>query len=145
MRYLIDTNVISELGKGAAVIRALRLGTVRWSLRLLPERSGGRRAESRRRDVCAGAIRVVRAGFDGRLILAVDLFADRIIGIDRRVAERWGRLEGYQRAAVVDGLMAATALVNDLTVVTRNVRDFAPTGVGCLNPFAELRQDAQSP
>lgn len=67
----------------------------------------------------------------------MDLFADRIVGIDRRIAERWWRLEGYQRAAVVDGLIATTALVNGLTVVTRNVRDFQATGVGCLDPFAE--------
>ena len=137
MRYLIDTNVISELGKGAGChpgvaawyrsvepealcLSALVVGELRAGVETLRRRDPGR------------AGRIERA-----LILAVDLFADRIIGIDRRVAERWGRLEGYQRAAVVDGLVAATALVNDLTVVTRNVRDFAPTGVGCLNPFAE--------
>ena len=137
MRYLVDTNVLSELGKGARC----HPGVAAWYRSVAPEALclsalviGELRAgvESLRRRNPGRAGRVDRA-----LILAVDLFADRIIGIDRRVAERWGTLEGYQRTAVIDGLIAATALINGLIVVTRNVRDFAATGVGCLNPFAD--------
>lgn len=137
MKYLVDTNVLSELGKGArchpgvaAWYRSVEPEVLCLSALVIGELRAG--VESLRRRDPNRAGRVERA-----LILAVDLFADRIIGIDRRVAERWGRLEGYQRAAVVDGLIAATALVNGLTVVTRNVRDFTATGVGCLDPFAE--------
>ena len=137
MRYLIDTNVLSELGKGArchpgvaAWYRSAAPEALCLSALVIGELRAGVEALRRRDPDRAG--RIERA-----LILAVDLFADRIVGIDRRVAERWGRLDGYQRAAVVDGLIAATALVNGLTVVTRNVRDFAATGVSCLNPFAD--------
>jgi predicted nucleic acid-binding protein len=66
------------------------------------------------------------------------MFADRILGIDRRVAEVWGRLNAERALASVDGLIAATALVHGMIVVTRNVRDFAGTGVPVLNPFEPL-------
>ena len=59
----------------------------------------------------------------------IDLFADRIIGIDRRIAEQWGRLSAAQTRPAIDGLIAATALVLSMIVVTRNVRDFVGTGV----------------
>jgi len=77
--------------------------------------------------------------FERRLVLIVDLFANRIIGIDRRIAEQWGRLNARRKHPAVDGLIAATALVNGMIVVTRNVRDFVETGVEILNPFEPLR------
>jgi predicted nucleic acid-binding protein len=77
--------------------------------------------------------------FERRLVLVVDLFADRIIGIDRRVAEQWGRLNAGRRRPAVDGLIAATALAYGMVVVTRNVRDFAETGAEILNPFEPQR------
>lgn len=63
-------------------------------------------------------------------------FADRILDFDHRAARIWGRLtveRGYENA---DLLIAAIALSRDATVVTRNVADFAPTGVRIDNPFA---------
>ena len=69
----------------------------------------------------------------------VDLFADRIVGLDRRIAERWGWRTARVRPPAVDGLIAATALVHEMVVVTRNVRDFEPTGVHVLNPFEPQR------
>jgi predicted nucleic acid-binding protein len=51
------------------------------------------------------------------------------------VANRWGRLNAPDPVPTVDGLLAATALVNGLTLVTRNVRDVARTGVRVLDPF----------
>ncbi len=53
-----------------------------------------------------------------------------------RIAEAWGRLNVPDPVPVVDGLMAATALVHDWTLVTRNVGDIAPTGARLLDPFA---------
>ena len=79
--------------------------------------------------------------------LANDLparFAGRILPIDHAVAERWGDLAADSRRvgivlSVMDGFFAATALVSDLTLVTRNVRDFAPFGIRLLNPWDEQR------
>jgi len=77
--------------------------------------------------------------------LANDLparFAERILPIDRAVAECWGDLMAQSRRSgvalsVMDGLFAATALAKDLTLVTRNVKDFASFGVPLLNPWDE--------
>ena len=61
--------------------------------------------------------------------------ADRILPIDRRVAEQWGRFSAERNVSPVDVLMAATARVHELVLVTRNTRDVAWTGVACMNPF----------
>lgn len=67
-------------------------------------------------------------------------FSGRILNIDQEVADGWGQLSALTSArganvAVIDGLLAATATVNDLTLVTRNTRDVAATGVSLLNPW----------
>ncbi len=133
--FLVDTNVISEIGKGRRCERrvadwyaAVERDSLWLSVLVVGElRSGIERV--RRRDP-ARAMRLERA-----LILTADLFADRVLAINRRIAERWGLLEAERVVSTIDGLIAATALVHRLTVVTRNVRDFAPTGVAILNPF----------
>ena len=51
------------------------------------------------------------------------------------MADRWGRMIADRRVPVVDGLLAATAIVHGLTLATRNLRDVAPTGVPCVDPF----------
>jgi len=61
--------------------------------------------------------------------------AERILPVDGPVADQWGRLTAKQPGSVIDTLMAATALVHGLVLVTRNVKDVAWTGVSCLNPF----------
>ena len=53
------------------------------------------------------------------------------------VAEVWGRISVPDPMPAIDGLLAATALVHDWTLVTRNVRDVRRTGVRLLNPFAD--------
>jgi len=65
-------------------------------------------------------------------------FADRILPVTLPVASAWGRQQHSQPLPVVDGLIAATAKVNGLTVVTRNARDFERSGVQVLNPFRGL-------
>jgi toxin FitB len=64
-------------------------------------------------------------------------FGDRILPITLPVAAAWGRQQHAEPLPVVDGLIAATAKVNSLTVVTRNAKDFERTGVQVLNPFAD--------
>lgn len=63
-------------------------------------------------------------------------YEGRIHGIDRATAERWARLSVPDPLPFVDGLLAATALEHDLTLVTRNTKDVERTGVSLLNPFS---------
>ncbi len=62
--------------------------------------------------------------------------AGRILPVTQAIAERWGRLNAPDPLPVIDGLLAATALEQDLTLVTRNVRDVERSGVRLLNPFS---------
>jgi len=67
-------------------------------------------------------------------------FGTRILPVSESIAERWGVLAGQRQLKgrplkVADGLIAATALEHDLTIVTRNVRDFAGLGVSVFNPW----------
>ena len=62
-------------------------------------------------------------------------YQDRILPVTAQVAERWGRFNAIRTLPVIDGLMAATAAVMGLTLVTRNVSDLAGIGVQLLNPF----------
>ena len=70
------------------------------------------------------------------VVINRDDTADRILPIDAAVADRWGALNVPDPVPTVDGLLAATALVHDLVLVTRNVRDVAGTGVRLLDPTA---------
>ena len=83
-----------------------------------------------RSDPSQGA--VLRAWLSGHVLPA---FNDRILTVDVAVAQRSARLHVPTPCPVRDGLLAATALVHGMTVVTRNVADFEPTGVAVLNPW----------
>ena len=65
-----------------------------------------------------------------------DGFRERILPVDHPVAEEWGRMNALRTFPVIDGLLAATAKVYDLTLVTRDVDDLAGSGALLLNPFA---------
>ena len=79
--------------------------------------------------------RRLAAALDHWLAGLVQFHEDRILYVDGDVAEEWGRLRAASRLPVVDALLAATARVHELTLVTRNVRDFPKTTVSLLNPF----------
>ena len=136
MSWLIDTNVLSELRKGDRADAGVR----RWfddvadrdlftSVLVVGELRRG--VESiRRRDHGAAA------GLAQWLDALADRFGERLLPVDVAVANRWGELNVPDPVPTVDGLLAATALVHDLTLVTRNVADFTRTGARLLNPFA---------
>jgi toxin FitB len=87
-----------------------------------------------RRDPVQGA--VFRAWMNGHVLPA---FSGRVLPIDTAVAQRSARLHVPDPRPVRDGLIAATALVHGMTVATRNVADFEPTGAAALNPWMASR------
>jgi len=133
--YLIDTNIIAELRKGARCdvgvstwfasiadntlfLSTLVLGEIRNAIELARPRDSAKAAALER------WLRDVQAAFDGR-----------VLDIDDAVSDQWGRMSAIRPVPVVDGLLAATALTNGLTLVTRNDRDVAGLGADILNPF----------
>lgn len=64
-----------------------------------------------------------------------DFLATRILGVDEAVAHAWGRMSARRTLPLPDALIAATAIVHGLTVVTRNTRDFDGLGVPVVNPW----------
>ena len=71
------------------------------------------------------------------------LYGERVVPFDLRTARRWGTLSAELGHDSADLMIAATALEHGLTVVTRNVTDFEPSGVAVLDPFSR-RQNRQS-
>ena len=65
-------------------------------------------------------------------------FSGRVLTVDAQVADTWGQIFAIRPVPVVDGLLAATAKVHDLTLVTRNVSDVEGLGAEVLNPFSYL-------
>lgn len=137
MRWLIDTNVLAELRKGErgdSGVRAwyadARAEDLCTSVLVLGEIRRG--IENLRRRDASGALAIEH--WLARLVAG---FADRVLPVDAQVAERWGALNVPNPVPVVDGLLAATALVHDLVLVTRNVKDVAGTGVRLLDPTAQ--------
>ena len=132
--FLLDTNVLSEARKAKRAdprvvswiaahrqelyLSVLVTGEVRRGIEVI-----------RRRDRSAAGVlerwlRTLEAEFD-----------ERILPVDAAVADRWGRLMAERTLPVIDGLLAATALVHGLTLATRNVRDVSLTGVPTVDPF----------
>lgn len=136
--FLLDTNVISELRRPDKADR----NVVVWAnaapvanffisvISILEIELGARLIE--RRDAEQGAL--LRAWVDGQVLTR---FEGRILTIDTAVAQRCAQLHVPNPRAERDALIAATALVHGLTVVTRNVGDFEPTGVPLLNPWRD--------
>lgn len=138
MMHLLDTNIVSELRK----VRAGKAdpNVAAWSERvdaselfvsaitILELELGVLSIE--RKDAVQGA--VLRAWLEQHVLPE---FTGRTLPVDTAVAQRCARLHVPDRRSERDALIAATALVHGMTVVTRNVADFQPTGVTLLNPW----------
>ena len=133
--FLVDTNVLSEARKAKGgnphVMAWLADHRAELFLSVLVTGEVRRGIERiRLRDRAAAGtlerwLRTLEAEFD-----------DRILPVDAAVADRWGRLMAERTVPVIDGLLAATALVHGLILATRNVRHISPTGVSTVDPFA---------
>jgi predicted nucleic acid-binding protein len=136
LKYLLDTNVVSELRKGQrcnhnvaawfarapedeVFLSVLTIGEIRTGIDRIQKRDGSK----------AGALNRWLKGL-------IDDFSDRILPIDRAIAEEWGRLNAVGSLRTIDGLLAATAKVHGMSLATRNVKDIVQSGVDCINPFA---------
>ena len=135
MTYLLDTNVLSETRKhrpavGVAEwiaatpsdrmhISVLTLGEIEQGIARIRSRGDQNQAAALERWLTE-----IQAGFE-----------DRVLPVSLPVATAWGRQQHAQPFPVIDALIAATARVHGLTIVTRNVKDFEPAGIPVLNPF----------
>ena len=136
--YLVDTDVISEARKGekanggvrrffrdvaregaALYVSAVTIGELRQGVEAIRHRGDGVQAER----------------LEQWLERVTGDFVDAVLPFDGEAAQVWGRLRVPNPENPLDKQIAATALINDLTVVTRNGAHFAPTGVRVLNPF----------
>jgi len=136
--YLLDTNVISELrkfgtGKCDAKVEkwivSIDAETTFISVVTLLEIEYGV-VQIEQRDAAQGAL--LRAWFEGKVLPE---YRNRMLPIDAAVARRCVHLHIPNRRSEMDALIAATALVHDLTVATRNARDFTGTGARIVNPW----------
>lgn len=137
--FVLDTNVVSELRKAASGRADSRV--VAWATSIRPAalfisaitlmeiEQGTLQLE--RRDPRQGAL--IRRWFERQVQPA---FEGRVLAIDEAVALRCARLHVPDPRNERDALIAATALVHGMTVATRNIADFAPTGVPLLDPWA---------
>jgi toxin FitB len=134
--YLIDTNVISERRKGpranAGVVtffHNVAADELFLSVVTFGELRRGVQIVRHRRDFTQAD------RLDSWLALVSVEFANNTLSVDTEIAELWGRLRVPHPENELDKLIAATAISYGLIVVTRNVKDFAKTGVICQNPF----------
>jgi predicted nucleic acid-binding protein len=132
--YLLDTNVLSELRKtrrdervatwvlgvepDELYVSVLVLGEIEKGIELVAPRDRDR----------ARALQ----GWLARLEVA---FRGRTVPVDRDIAHEWGRMSAVRPIPVIDGLLAASAKVRDLTLVTRNTKQLAGLGARLLDPF----------
>jgi predicted nucleic acid-binding protein len=136
--YLVDTNVISEARKRSKGNRGVRaffeqaiedetplfisvvtVGELRRGVESIRHRGDVRQANQ----------------LDKWLVALLTEYQDHILDIDQDIAQLWGRLRAPHPENALDKLIAATALIYELTNVTRNDKDFVKTGVPVLNPF----------
>lgn len=137
--YLIDTNVISEARKGRRADAGVRKFFTEIATSQVPVFLSVITVGELRRGVALIHYRgdALQAHRLERWLQSILMdFAGNILDVDVEVAQLWGRLCAPHAENALDKLVAATALIHDLTVVTRNGRHFDATGVPLLNPFS---------
>jgi predicted nucleic acid-binding protein len=134
LQYLLDTNVLSETRKKQANERVISfLSAAEPSALFISVLSLG--------ELRKGVALKIRSDADAakRLGAWVDglefSFGERILGVDAAIARQWGELSAQRSRPTVDTLLAATALVHKLTLVTRNISDVHDLGVKLLDPW----------
>jgi len=135
--WLLDTNILSELRKG----RRCDPGVSQWFARIddvelftsVLVLGEIRKGIERIRTTDPSQARALEKWLQA---ISED-YADRILTVDERVADQWGRLGLRQPLPVLDALLAATALCHDLTLVTRDARGLQAAGFQVLNPFSK--------
>jgi predicted nucleic acid-binding protein len=133
--FLLDTNVLSELRKGQRAephVRAF-IKAVGWKLShtswvVIAEMRRGAALARRHDPAQANAL-------DAWIAYVLKNLSDRVHPVDGQVAEAWAILMVPNPRSPMDALIAATALTHGLTLVTRDVRDFASTGIALLDPW----------
>jgi predicted nucleic acid-binding protein len=133
LSYLVDTCVVSEARRRSAPalawLSAVDPAALFLSVITIGEIAKGIAARERTDPIAAAAL--------GRWLDGLrNVYASKVLAIDDAVAIAWGHLMARRTLPVSDGLIAATARVHNLTLVTRNVADFAQTGVDVVNPWA---------
>lgn len=134
--FLLDTNVVSESRRG----RRGDPGVVAWSASVaitdlyisalvLGELRKGIAMSRRRQDY------IQAENLDAWLRSLIQVFGNRILPIDAVIADAWGEMYAIRNVPIVDGLLAATAKVHNLTLVTRNISHVQGLGADLLNPF----------
>lgn len=134
LQYLLDTNVLSETRKKQANERVISfLSAAEPSALYISVLSLGelRKGVSLKMRTDADAAKRLGSWVDG-LELS---FGERILGVDAPIARQWGELSAQRSRPVIDTLLAATALVHKLTLVTRNISDVDDLGVKLLDPW----------
>lgn len=136
MRFLLDTNVLSDIRKG----RNGNEGVRRWAD--AEDQAHFALSVVTIKEIEYGILNKARSDPNQSLVLRLWLdhhllpsYADRILDVDVEVARRAASFDVPDPRPIADGLIAATAMVHNLMVVTRNVAHFAPMGVRLLNPF----------
>jgi predicted nucleic acid-binding protein len=131
--YLVDTNVVSEARRGApkavAWLRSVDPLSVHLSVLTLGEIMRGIALKQKSDPQAAGRL----AEWLHKLR---NDHADRILPITAQIAAEWGRIAATRPRGDIGGLIAATAIVHDLIIVTRNVVDFNDTGASVIDPWS---------
>jgi len=135
VRYLLDTNVLSETRKPRgdegvkAWISSVPADDLYLSALVVGEVRRGIERLVRRDPDQAGV-------YEAWLGTVLRDYADRVIPVDAEIADEWGRMSVPDPVPIVNGLMTATAKVRGMTFVTRNTADVERTGVALLDPFS---------
>jgi predicted nucleic acid-binding protein len=130
--YLVDTNVISEARRGSPValawLRSVDPNSVYLSMLTVGEIMRGialkQKSDPKAASHLAEWLRKIRHDH-----------ADRILPVTDQISVEWGRIAAERPRGDIDGLIAATAIVHDLVIVTRNTADFDDTGAAVINPW----------